>query len=354
VRAALGAAATGLATAVGYTNLGTVEFLVEDGNAYFLEMNTRIQVEHPVTELVSAVDLVAEQFRIADGRALSFGVADVAPRGAAIEIRLNAETTAGGAFLPAPGTLRRLDLPAGPGVRVDTGFRAGDELLPHYDNLIAKIAVWGEDRDAARRNALGALGELVVEGVPTTADAARTILAHDDFRDVRHSTRWLGERGGELFPAAPIADVVEPADRPEPAAGDRSDVEVLGRWYRIPRFLGDPADGGRTDPPPVGGGASSRRPTRRGASRGARRGTGMIVAPMQGTVTAIDVVVGDAVTADVRVLVLEAMKMENNVLAGVDGVVRAVHAAAGATVAPGTLLVEVDVSGDAGKDESDG
>ena len=201
-----------LADAVAYTNVGTVEFLVEDEHVHFLEMNTRIQVEHPVTELVSGVDLVAEQLRIADGQPLSFGSGDVGPRGAAIEVRLNAEDTTGGRFLPAPGTLRRFDLPSGPGVRVDTGFRAGDELLPHYDNLIAKISVWGADREAARRNAIEALRELTVEGVATTASAAAIILAHDDFRDVAHSTQWLGEHAEELLPAPP--PVEEPLSAP--------------------------------------------------------------------------------------------------------------------------------------------
>ena len=218
---------TRLARAVTYTNAGTVEFLVEDGELYFLEMNTRIQVEHPVTELVSGTDLVAEQILVADGRPLSFGADDVGPNGAAIEVRINAEDTTGGTFLPVPGTLEHFAAPTGPHVRVDTGFRSGDEIPADYDNLIAKVAVWGTDREDARRRALRALRELEVVGVPTTAPLAAAVLAHDDFRDVRHTTHWLSDH------AATLATATAPA----------REVEVLGRWYRVPRFADTDGDG---------------------------------------------------------------------------------------------------------------
>ena len=323
VRAGLAGAATRIARAVGYTNAGTVEFLVEDDGLFFLEMNTRIQVEHPVTELVSGVDLVAEQLRVADGQPLSFGADDIQPRGAAIEVRVNAEDPAGGRFLPTPGTLLRFDPPGGAHVRVDTGLRAGDELPAHYDNLIAKIAVWGRDREDARLRAIRALAELAIDGVPTTASAAVAILGHHDFRTVTHNTRWLEEHAEHLLDA------------------DRVNVEVLGRWYRIPRF-GD-AMVARVDD-----GASSvvealAAPGRQRASAAVvrRQGNGQITAPMQGTITRVDVNVGDTVGSDTRIAVLEAMKMENNLLAGIDGVVSAVHVSAGMAVASGTLVVEV-------------
>jgi acetyl-CoA/propionyl-CoA carboxylase biotin carboxyl carrier protein len=326
VRSGLAEAAARLARAVDYTNAGTVEFLVEGDELFFLEMNTRIQVEHPVTELVTDLDLVAEQIRIAEGQALSFRQDEIRAHGAAIEVRINAEDTTDGRFLPVPGTLERFDPPSGPHVRVDTGYRTGDELPPEYDNLIAKIAVWGEDREDARRRMMRALRELGVDGVPTTAQAAAAVLAHADFRDVAHSTRWLGDHGGELLGRR----------------GPPPEVEVLGRWYRIPRFSdadgrADIDPGGPHDVAAAGGPPSRARP----AVAGRRTGDGRVTAPMQGTVTVVDVDVGDAVSATTRVVALEAMKMENALLAGIDGVVTAVHASVGANVAPGTLLIEV-------------
>jgi len=322
VRSGLAAAAERLARAVGYTNAGTLEFLVEDDAFYFLEMNTRIQVEHPVTELVSGIDLVAEQILVAGGERLSFGPAEVEPRGAAIEVRLNAEDTTDGRFVPAPGTLRRFELPDGDHVRVDTGYREGDSIPAEYDNLIAKVVVWGADREAARQRALEALRGLVVDGVPTTAAVAAAVLAHDDFRTVNHSTSWL-------------ADHVKTLE----VTGD--DVRVLGRWYRIPRF-DDTASGMAAEPQGTNGARGGGPPRTRSAATSDRRaGDGRVTAPMQGTVTTVDVVVGDAVTTDTRVIALEAMKMENALTAGIDGVVAAVHVEVGANVAPGTLLVEV-------------
>ncbi len=322
VRSGLAAAAERLARAVGYTNAGTLEFLVEDDAFYFLEMNTRIQVEHPVTELVSGIDLVAEQILVAGGERLSFGPAEVEPRGAAIEVRLNAEDTTDGRFVPAPGTLRRFELPDGDHVRVDTGYREGDSIPAEYDNLIAKVVVWGADREAARQRALEALRGLVVDGVPTTAAVAAAVLAHDDFRTVNHSTSWLADHVTTLE-----------------VTGD--DVRVLGRWYRIPRF-DDTASGMAAEPQGTNGARGGGPPRTRSAATSDRRaGDGRVTAPMQGTVTTVDVVVGDAVTTDTRVIALEAMKMENALTAGIDGVVAAVHVEVGANVAPGTLLVEV-------------
>jgi acetyl-CoA/propionyl-CoA carboxylase, biotin carboxylase, biotin carboxyl carrier protein len=321
VRHGLSAAAAQLARAVGYTNAGTIEFLVDGEAFYFLEMNTRIQVEHPVTELVSGIDLVAEQILVAGGESLSFGPNDVEPRGVAIEVRINAEDTTDGRFLPAPGLLRRFQPPDGDHVRVDTGYRAGDSIPSEYDNLIAKVAVWGADREEARRRALDALDELVIDGVPTNSEVAAAVLAHGDFRNVAHSTNWLAEHASALSVAG--------------------DVQVLGRWYRIPRFDDTVAGAGPNDSGTTRSSGSGPSRARSTAAGERRCGDGRVTAPMQGTVTTIDVDVGDRVTAGTRVIALEAMKMENALTAGVDGVVTAVHVTVGANVGPGTLLVEV-------------
>ncbi|GAA4833328.1 acetyl-CoA carboxylase biotin carboxylase subunit [Saccharopolyspora rosea] len=193
VREEMCAAAARLAAHVGYRGAGTVEFLLdEDGSFYFMEMNTRIQVEHPVTECVTGVDLVAEQLRVARGEPLSVRQDDIRPAGAAVEVRINAEDPEGG-FVPVPGDLARFDLPGGPGVRVDTGFVAGDRISPFYDSLIAKLVCWGADREQALARADQALAELRVEGVPTAAALYRRMLASPEVRKGAVHTRWLEE-----------------------------------------------------------------------------------------------------------------------------------------------------------------
>lgn len=193
------AAATGmaesavqLAKSVGYVGAGTVEFLFDEvrGEYYFIEMNTRIQVEHPVTEMVYGRDLVGEQLRVAAGRPLSFAQTDLSPRGHAIEVRINAENPQLN-FLPSPGTIRRFDLPGGPFVRVDSGFTAGSVVAPYYDSMLAKIIVWGEDRGRALARMMRALRELHIEGVTTTASFVAEVLATDEFRTGAYHTTWL-------------------------------------------------------------------------------------------------------------------------------------------------------------------
>jgi acetyl-CoA carboxylase, biotin carboxylase subunit len=175
IRSAMCDDAARLAREVGYVGAGTVEFLLDGGEYFFIEMNTRIQVEHPVTELVTGLDLVAEQLRVAGGAPLSFGQDDVVLRGAAIEFRVNAEDPDDD-FLPAPGEVTSLELPGGPGVRVETALMAGDAIPPFYDSLVAKLAVWGLTRDEALARGRRALAEYRVEGVPTTIGLHRRLL----------------------------------------------------------------------------------------------------------------------------------------------------------------------------------
>ncbi|MDQ6727835.1 MAG: ATP-grasp domain-containing protein, partial [Actinomycetota bacterium] len=253
-RQAMGAAAVAVTRDCGYTNAGTVEFLEQDGEFWFLEMNTRLQVEHPLTELVCGIDLVAEQLRVAWGEPLSFTQEGLAPRGHAIECRVNAEDVAGGRFLPSPGTLNRFSRPGGFGVRIDAGYGEGDAVSQHYDNLIAKVLTWGWTRDDARRRMLRVLREMTIEGVATNIAAHIRILEHPDFIGNRHSTRWVEERldFSDMPSTGPRADAGGPATTARDVA-----VEVDGRRYDVRLWLPDGAAAG----PPVAPG-SGRGPRR--------------------------------------------------------------------------------------------
>lgn len=194
-------AAVRLAAEVGYQGAGTVEFLVEGEQFYFIEMNTRIQVEHPITEMVTNADLVIEQLRVAAGEPLSVAQEDIVLSGAALEFRINAEDPEQD-FFPSPGELVRFDPPTGPGVRVDSGFVAGGQIVPYYDSLVAKVIVHGRDRDEALARAEQALTELTVEGVVTTRDLHLSLIADDDFRRGGVTTTWFEERSTDPGPPA--------------------------------------------------------------------------------------------------------------------------------------------------------
>jgi len=361
VRRAMGAAAVKVSEACGYVNAGTVEFLYEDGEFYFLEMNTRLQVEHPVTELVTGLDLVAWQLRIAAGERLPFGQDDIERRGHAIEVRINAEDPSGGRFAPSPGTITAFDPPAGPGVRLDAGYAAGDSVSQYYDNLVAKLVVWAEDREAARRRMLRALAETRITGIATTIPADVAILSHEDFARARHSTKWVEERL-DLSRLDAAAAGGGPADGAVAvggeAAGDGAGdgtadlecrevtAEVDGRRYRmklwVPTSAGSAprrAAGGR---PPAGRGtaAPGTRPRRSQAPAGAS-GSGAVTVPMQGTIVKVLVAPGDAVEAGQTICILEAMKMENAINAERDGVVQEVRVAAGDSVGGGDVVAVI-------------
>jgi acetyl-CoA/propionyl-CoA carboxylase, biotin carboxylase, biotin carboxyl carrier protein len=344
VRAAMGEAAVRVSKEVGYTGAGTCEFLYEGGDFYFLEMNTRLQVEHPVTELVTGIDLVHWQLRVAAGEPLPLRQTDIQLRGHAIEARINAENVAAG-FVPAPGLITGWRAPSGPGVRVDAAGEAGWEIPGSYDSLIAKLITYGADREEARRVMLRALSEFEVEGVPTTIDFHRFAFAHPDFVEGRVSTVSV-EREWDL-------SVVAPAAAPAPAGGERRPsrsftVEVDGKRLEVALFEPESTDGGP---------APRRDRRRRGRSGGRSRGgraagsaTETLVAPMQGTIVKTLVEVGQGVSAGDLVLVLEAMKMENHITAHRDGVVTGLHVSPGQIVNPGEALATIE---DAGGDHTD-
>jgi acetyl-CoA/propionyl-CoA/long-chain acyl-CoA carboxylase, biotin carboxylase, biotin carboxyl carrier protein len=344
VRQAMGEAAVRVAKACGYVNAGTVEFLFQDGEFYFLEMNTRLQVEHPVTELVTGLDLVAEQIRVASGEPLSFAQGDVGRRGHAIEVRINAEDPAGGAFLPSPGPIHRLRVPQGFGVRWDGGYEAGDEVSQYYDNLVGKLVVWGIDRPTAIARTLRALGELEIAGVATTVPADLAILRHPDFAAATHSTKWVEDRldlAGVSASPAP-AEVVDDDPAAEPKVRRDVDVEVDGRRFAVTVWLPESQDapaGGR-----AGGGRSAAPRTRRSPAeaRGAVPGSGEITVPMQGTIVKVLVQVGDTVEPGQTVCVLEAMKMENNIAADRAGTVTAVNVEPGQSVGSGDVVATIE------------
>jgi acetyl-CoA/propionyl-CoA carboxylase biotin carboxyl carrier protein len=337
-RRAMGEAAVKVALGCGYVNAGTVEMLFQDGEFFFLEMNTRLQVEHCVTEEITSLDLVAEQIRVASGEPLSFTQDSVEHRGHSIECRINAEDPSKN-FMPSPGTITRLRLPAGPGVRWDGGYHEGDTISQYYDNLIGKLIVWAPDRDRAIERMLRALDEFEIEGVRTTIPAHKVLLAHADFRAARHSTKWVEDEVDAAAFAAPTD--AAPATTPgEAAAGEKLvertvPVEVDGRRFSVRVWLPD-APVASAAPP------GRARPKRVTTSSGSAGGDGTVSAPMQGTIVQVLVEVGAAVAVGQGILVLEAMKMENHIAAGRAGTVTEIRVAAGDSVGTGDILAVIE------------
>jgi acetyl-CoA/propionyl-CoA carboxylase biotin carboxyl carrier protein len=330
LRERLGAMAVAAARAVGYVSAGTVECLLDrEGNPYFLEMNTRIQVEHTITELVTGVDLVRAQVQIAAGQPLSLSQDDVVVRGHAFECRLNAEDPAAG-FVPAPGRISVWREPAGPGVRVDAGVEEGSEVAGLYDPLVAKLCVWDTDREHARRRMLRALGELRVEGVPTLAPLHQAIFADESFAS-GEAGAGLVERLAAQLPAAAATDGAAPA----PASADerRYTAEVDGRRYEVVILV--PGDGALAA-------ERARRAARLARGGSSRPGTDVVQSPMQGTVLRVEVEDGEHVANGQVLLIVEAMKMENEITAHRDGTVRGLAVAAGAAVRAGDVLCVVE------------
>jgi len=337
LRERIGQVALDAARAVGYRSAGTIEGLLDrDGNYWFLEMNTRIQVEHTVTELVTGVDLVREQILVAAGQPLSVRQEDVAFRGHAIECRVNAENAAAG-FLPTPGTITAYREPAGPGVRVDSGVEAGSEVVGIYDPLVAKLCVWDTDRERARRRMLRALEEYAIEGVTTLVGFHRALLEHPCFvaGSTCHGVVESEELAAEAarLEAAGAAAAASPDGRVQ---GRAVAVEVGGRRFDVTVL--------EPEPPHV---ALARRRRERSAGGGHAHAAAReaVVSPMQGTVLSVEVAEGDEVTAGVVLCVIEAMKMENEIRAHRDGVVTGLTVAPGEAVGTGQVICIVSANG---------
>ena len=337
IEEAMGEAAIKAAKAVGYYNAGTVEFIYQDGEFFFLEMNTRLQVEHPVTEVITGIDLVEWQIRVASGEPLPMTQEQVAAcrRGAGIEVRINAENPAGGKFLPSPGTISKLVAPDGFGVRFDAGYESGDTVSQYYDNLVGKLVVWGKDRPTAIARTIRALEELVVEGVATTIPADLAILRHPDFQAMQHSTKWVEE----VLDLSGIEAVKPtPADGDDPLVERRTTVEVNGRRFDVKMWV--------PDSPMVAASAAAApkkaRPQHGHGSGSGASGSGKVEVPMQGTIVKVLVEVGQEVESGQAVVVLEAMKMENQITAEKSGTVKEVRVKAGDTVGAGDVVVVID------------
>jgi acetyl-CoA/propionyl-CoA carboxylase biotin carboxyl carrier protein len=340
LRERIGQIAVDAAQAVDYRSAGTIEGLLADGEYYFLEMNTRVQVEHCVTEMTTGIDIVREQVRIAAGEPLSFSQEDVVLRGHSIECRINAEDAAKN-FAPAPGSIGDYREPAGPGVRVDSGVTAGSEITPMYDPMVAKLIVWDVDRDAATRRMLRALDEYVITELRTLIPFHQALLATEQWargetcRDLVEDRKWLkqlafpkpekpGEEQGDEVPSLEQDYTVE-------VSGRRFDVKVIG--------------------PPAGGAANGAAPARAAAARKPRRseraaaggggGGDTLASPLQGTVLKVAVEQGATVDEGALVCVIEAMKMENEITAHKAGTVTELPIAVGASVASGDTLAVI-------------
>jgi len=325
MREEMGRAAIHAAEAVGYDNVGTVEFLVQDDEFFFLEMNTRVQVEHPVTEEVTGVDIVQTGIRIAAGEPLPFSQEDVSWRGHAIEVRVNAEDPGRG-FAPSPGLVSAYEEPGGPGVRVDSSLRGPGVVPGAYDPLFAKLIVRGADRADALRRLRRALSEFRVEGISTTLSFHRALLEDEVFTSGEYTTGFVAERlQGMEIEASPVTGAAEAGKGSREVA-----VEVNGKLFRVRLYEEEKREKGA--------------PLRRkgGVTQRATMGGGAVLAPMQGTIVKVLVEEGQEVEADEAVCVLEAMKMESEIRTQRAGKIKEVLVEAGNTVRSGEPLVDLE------------
>jgi len=336
VRTGLREAGIRAARAIGYDSVGTIECLVAGDEFFFLEMNTRIQVEHTVSEAISGLDLIREQIRVAAGEPLGFAQDDISFRGCAIEGRVNAEDPSQN-FRPAPGTITAYREPAGLGVRVDSAARAGSAISADYDSMIAKLIVWAPTRDQAIARLRRAIDEYVIEGVPTTLPLLRALCDQPNVADATYGTATLEAFAATKYAAdggvPPVIPSVESKANVVEGPGEVIRVEVNDKLYRV-RIL---------DRPSGGAPASARKmPPRLGTKKRAGAASGNdVVSPMHGAVVEIKVAPGDAIAEGQVVAVVEAMKMMNELRAHRAGTAATVHVAAGETVEAGAPIVTI-------------
>ncbi|HEX6460038.1 MAG TPA: acetyl-CoA carboxylase biotin carboxylase subunit [Thermoleophilaceae bacterium] len=337
LRERIGKIGTEAARAVGYRSAGTIEGLLQGDEYFFLEMNTRVQVEHCVTEMVTGIDIVREQVKIAAGEELAFKQEDIEIRGHAIECRINAEDASKN-FAPAPGKIGSYIEPSGPGVRVDSGAEEGYEVLPLYDPMIAKLIVWDVDREASTRRMIRALHEYKVEGLKTLIPFHIALLDTEQWRggetcrDLMESKEWLKQL---------------PYDTPAPAAQEDEDakvereyaVEVSGKRFDV-KVIGAALGGVANGSAPAAAGAKA--PKRRERSKSGGGGApGELISPIQGTVLKVEVEKGAEVEEGALIAVIEAMKMENEITAPAAGTVEELNISVGGSVSTGDTIAVI-------------
>jgi acetyl-CoA/propionyl-CoA carboxylase, biotin carboxylase, biotin carboxyl carrier protein len=344
LRQKIGKIATEAAAAVNYTGAGTIEGLLQDGEYFFLEMNTRVQVEHCVTEMVTGIDIVKEGIRVAAGEPLSIAQEDVQLRGHAIECRINAEDASKN-FAPAPGLIGDYREPTGPGVRVDSGVGPGSEISPMYDPMVAKLIVWDVDREQATARMLRALGEYEITELKTLIPFHQAILATDQWanaetcRDLIEDRAWLKQL--TFAPADPSA----PEEEDEPTVEQSYTVEVSGKRFDV-KVIGPAFAGANGSGPAAGAGvAAGRKAPRRSERAGGGGGGGdTLASPIQGTVLRVAVDSGAEVQEGALVCVIEAMKMENEITAHKAGKVSELPIAVGSSVATGDTIAVISAA----------
>ena len=346
LRERIGKIGTDAARAVGYHSAGTIEGLLQGDDYFFLEMNTRVQVEHCVTEMATGIDIVREQVKIAAGEELAFGQEEVVLRGHAIECRINAEDAAK-RFAPAPGTIASYREPSGPFVRVDSGVEAGSEISPLYDPMVAKLIVWDVDRDSSTKRMRRALSEFEVGGLTTLIPFHLALLDTDQWRagetcrDLVEDPEWL--KGTAAPPTEPSGGSGE--DDEEEKLERSYAVEVSGRRFDV-KVIGPPAANGAA---PASGAAGmpsgpTRKPRRRergGASSGGGGAAEDLVSPLQGTILRVAVEQGAEVEEGALICVIEAMKMENEITAHRAGKVEELGVSEGGSVSTGAKIAVI-------------